>query len=49
MPPPPPQLHDPAYLPIDPRYIRIPIPEPPTSDLLQAVDHFYAPDTGMAE
>jgi hypothetical protein len=40
------QLHDPAYMPIDPRYIRIPLPEAPGPELLQAVDLFYQPDQG---
>jgi hypothetical protein len=33
-------------MPIDPRYIRIPLPEPPGPELLQAVDLFYQPDQG---
>jgi hypothetical protein len=34
-------------MPVDPRYIRLPAPEPPTAELLAAVDAFYGPDNGM--
>ena len=37
------QLWDCEYKPIDPKDIRLPIPQPPSERLLAALEAFYAP------